>query len=97
MDSVSIIEEQFLFLNRISEICRKVSSLTVLSIVLQVIRFLVSKLVCMANLTFSIDLEGENFGNPTGCCEILQNNLTYIIGYNIESNSFFSAIFGNQG
>ena len=97
MDSISIIEEQYLFLNRILEICRKVSSFTVLSIVLKVIRFLVSKLVCMANLTFSIDLEGENFGNPTGCCEILQNNLTYIIGYNIESNSFFSAIFGNQG
>ena len=71
MDSVSIIEEQYLFLNRISEICRKVSSLTVLSIV---IRFLVSKLVCMANLIFSIDLEGASFGNLTGCCEILQNN-----------------------
>ena len=97
MDSVSIIEQQYLFLNRISGICRKVSSLTVLSIVLQVIRFLFSKLVCMANLIFSIDLEGASFGNPTGCCEILQNNLTYSIGYNIESDSFFSAIFGNQG
>ena len=97
MDSVSIIEEQYLFLSRISEICRKVSSLTVLSIVLQVICFLVSKLVCMANLIFSIDLEGASFGNPTGCCEILQNNLTYGIGYIIESNSFFSVIFGDQG
>ena len=60
MDSVSMIEEQFLFLNRISEICRKVSSLTVLSIVLQVIRFLVSKLACVPNLIFSIDLEEGN-------------------------------------
>ena len=25
------------------------------------------------------------------------NNLTYGIGYNIESNSFFSVIFGDQG
>ena len=96
MDSVSIIEEQCFFFNRISEICRKVSSLTVLSVVLQVIR-LVSKLVCMANLIFSIDLKGASFGNPTGSCEILQNYLTYSIGYNIESNSFFSVILGDQG
>ena len=89
MDSVSIIEEQYLFLNRILEICRKVSSFTVLSIVLKVIRFLVSKLVCMANRTFSIDLEGF--------CEILQKNLTYSIGYYIDCKSFFSAIFGDQG
>ena len=97
MDSVSIIEEQYLFLNRILGICRKVSSFTVLSMVLKVIRFLVSKLVCMANLTFSIDLEGENFGNPTGCCEILQNNLTYSIRYSIDCDQFFSALFGDQG
>jgi len=51
----------------------------------------------MGSLTFLMDSEGPHFGNPTGCCEILQNNMTYGIGYNIEINSFFSAIIGEQG
>ena len=59
--------------------------------------FFVSELACMANRTFTIDLEGGKFGNQTGCCEILQNNLTYSIWHNIDCNSFFSAIFGDQG